>query len=63
LVIKVVGCRGVRGGAEERGSGGAEGAEGAGEAEGAEELKKKRELIMFGYKAQEISPKISPHPV
>jgi len=29
---------------------------------GAEELKK-RELIIFGYKAQEIPPKISPHPL
>ncbi|NEP56187.1 MAG: hypothetical protein F6K31_04065 [Symploca sp. SIO2G7] len=26
------------------------------------ELRKKRELIIFGYKAQEIPPKISPHP-
>jgi len=29
---------------------------------GAEERRKKKELIMFGYKAQEIPPKISPHP-
>ncbi|NER19281.1 MAG: hypothetical protein F6J96_00640 [Symploca sp. SIO1C2] len=29
---------------------------------GAGELGKKRELIIFGYKAQEIPPKISPHP-
>jgi len=26
------------------------------------ELRRKIELIIFGYKAQEIPPKISPHP-
>ncbi|NES19336.1 MAG: hypothetical protein F6K41_10505 [Symploca sp. SIO3E6] len=43
------------GGAEERRSGGAEERRSG----GVGELSKKRELIIFGYKAQEIPPKIS----
>ncbi|NES24082.1 MAG: hypothetical protein F6K41_35525 [Symploca sp. SIO3E6] len=43
------------GGAEERRSGGAE----ERRSRGAEERRKKRELIIFGYNAQEIPPKIS----
>jgi len=57
VVIKVLGCRGERRSWGSWGSGGAEGAEGA------EERRKKRELIIWGYKAQEIPLKISPHPV
>ncbi|NES25609.1 MAG: hypothetical protein F6K41_43610 [Symploca sp. SIO3E6] len=51
------------GGAEEQRSGGAEEQRSGGAEErrsrGAEEQRKKRELIIFGYNAQEIPPKIS----